>query len=491
MTVGLPLFDAGIERALLHGLVVVWIGTMALGAPRVKAPWLWAALALGVRLVFGEAGALMGRAYPYQHFLGYLGKIKSIPLYGQGWFATMDLARPVFGDDPTGLNRANLAFSVLTVLWLWEVVRRLTGDVRVAHVAAAMLACLPLAVGLAAMEVHFVLVALLEVTAVAGLVRKDTLGAALTVSSVVVLAHARPFEIGFATVAALALVRGWRVLGLAALSGIAVRVLEIGVPNGRDGFPNAGPDAWAPATLAWRILGPDSSVLLFNVHVHPFWLFPAAVAGGLWALRHDGRATVLTLGVAALLTTAPYAHMEFPTDVLRFQLPAATWWCALASLSAPWFLARGRAVRVGALGVGLAGLGVAARPLQELVTVSEFRFLATSIPRLPPGTTLRYDPVWDENGLFAAWAERLGPVHAVPLDASSPPKPGELVYTGVAARVTDRPPHRPVPIGLGCPGQVVVARDVPAFSGNLYELSDPGAPVHLEIARAVPCAPAP
>jgi hypothetical protein len=478
----------GPERIGLQALVLVWMGAMVAAAPRRVTPWAIAALALAVRLALATPGALMGRAYPYQHFLGYVGKIKSIPLYGQGWFATMDWMRPVFGADPSGLNRANLAFSVLTVVWLWDVVRRLTRDTRAATAAATLLACLPLAVSLSRLEVHFVLCALLEITAVVGVVRGDRLGAVLTVASAVVLAHARPFEIVFATAAALALAWRWRVAGALALAGIAVRVAEIGVPNGHDGFPNAAPDAWAPSTLARQIFGPDSSVALFNPHVHPAWLFPAAVVGGALAWRRGERAAVGVLAAGALLTTAPYAHMFFPTDVLRFQLPAATWWCALAGLSAPWIASRGVVVRVVLIGVWAAGVWSASAPLQGLLTVSEFRFLSAALPTLPAGATLRYDPVWDQNGLFAAWAERAGPVHAVPLDGV-PPQVGELVYVGVGARVIDRPPGRLAPVGPACAGEVLREETVGSFSGGLYELTTPEAPVRLAIERVTACAP--
>lgn len=484
---GHELLAQGPERLALQGMVGVWIVTMILAAPRRWAPWGIAGLALAVRLALASPGALMGRAYPYQHFMGYVGKIKAIPLYGQGWFATMDWLRPVFGDDPGGLNRANLACSVLTVLWLWDVVRRLTRDTRSANLAALLLACLPLAVSLSRLEVHFVLCALLEITAVVGVVRGDRLGAVLTVASAVVLAHARPFEILFATAAALVLAWRWRVAGLIAIAGIGVRVAEIGVPNGHDGFPNAAPDAWAPSTLARQIFGPDSSVALFNAHVHPVWLFPAALLGGALAWRRGERRAVAVLLAGALLTTVPYAHMFFPTDVLRFQLPAATWWCALAGLVAPWLAQRGLLTRAVALGSWGVGLWMAASPLQGLVTVSEFRFLSTTIPQLPSGATLRYDPVWDENGLFAAWAERVAPIRAVPLDTLSPPAPGEWIYEGVAQRVTDRPPGRPVPLTAPCTGTVLSEQTVGSFSGGLYELSEPTSPVRLVIAQVAPC----
>ncbi len=476
----------GPERIGLQALVLVWIGSMIAAAPRRWTPWALALLALIVRLAFATPGALMGRAYPYQHFMGYVGRIKSIPLYGQGWFATMDWMRPVFGSDPSGLNRANLVFSVLTVVWLWDVVRRLTRDARAANAAAFLLACLPLAVSLSRLEVHFVLCALLEITAVVGVVRHDRLGAALTVASAVVLAHARPFEILFATTAALALAWRWRVPGAAALAGIAVRVAEIGVPNGHDGFPNAAPDAWAPSTLARQIFGPDSSVALFNAHVHPAWLFPAAVVGFGLAWRRGEQSAVGVFVAAALLTTVPYAHMFFPTDVLRFQLPAATWWCALAGLTAPWIASRGVVVRGVVIAMWIGGLWTASAPLQGLLTVSEFRFLGEALPALPAGATLRYDPVWDENGLFTAWAERVAPIHAVPLDGVAP-QVGELVYVGVGARVIDRPPGRPAPVGPACAGEVLREQTVGSFSGGLYELTTPEAPVRLAIERVVAC----
>lgn len=475
-------FDA--SRQTLEVVTLIWLAVMALAAPRARWPWIWFAAALGVRASLGAPIVLMGKSYPYMHLMGYAGNIAASPLYGEGWFAVMAVMRHILGAHPDRLHVANLVFSSLTVPWLWEVMSRWTGDRRVANFAAAMLTTLPLAITLAGSEVFFVLCALLAVTAVAGVARHDTTGEVLAATSGALLAHARPDQIPFAAgvLVALTLRRRWAgALGLAV--AIGARVWAIGIPNGHDGFPNPSPNAFAPSTLLAQWWGAGSSLALPDPWVHPFWLLPAAIYG--WYQTSPAIRRPLLL--AAVAATLPYAHMYFATDVLRFQLPAATWWVSLASLSAPSLASASRRVQAAALLTGLVGLMVAHQPGGPLVTRSEYHFLRSNLPSLKPGEVLRYDALWDDNRSFRDWAERIAPIHAVPLAGNQLPVPNEVLFVGIASEVAERAADHPAPSIEGCDGQAIASETVPAESGGLLHLRHPEAPVTLRLIRIREC----
>ncbi len=471
-------------RSIMEALAVVWFAAMALAAPRARAPWIWFAAAVATRAALGAPLVLMGKAYPYMHLMGYTGTIAASPLYGHGWFAVMSSVRTVLGSNPDRLHFANLIFSSLTVPWLWAVMNAWTGDRRIAHASALLLTVLPLAITLSGSEVFFVLCALLEVTAVAGALRRDLVGDALAVSSAALLAHARPDQIPFVAAFALFLWAQRRRPAVALLTvAVAARVWAIGVPNGHDGFPNPSPDAFAPSTLLKQWWGAGSSLALPDPWVHPFWLLPAVVFG--WS--RAAPAVRRPLLFAALAATLPYAHMYFATDVLRFQLPAATWWVALASLAAPTLMKQSRIIQFSSAIVAALGLALARHPGGDLATRTEYGFLRDNLPKLPANSVLRYDKLWDDDQSFKDWAERIAPIQAVPLAGGEHPSSGELLFLGLAGEIAARDVSHPAPAVEACEGDTLAERAVAPESGGLLHFKHPDAPIELKLVRVRDC----
>lgn len=457
-------------RAGLQAVALAWLVALAFAFPRGRAAFGWLVAALAVRLAAPSPSILMGVAYPYERMLVYAGLKPYSALYGAGWPALMDLLRPVFGASPERLHLVHLAASTLTVPLVGATAMRLAGSRAAGHAAAAIACLLPHAVHLAWTEEAFVVAALLQAAALAGLVRPDARGVTLAATSAALLAHVRPDQIPVAVgiVGLLGLSRAW-VPATAAALVIGARLLTL--PHAEPPYPL---DAFLGALA--RPIGPGTSTLLLDPGVTPFWLVPAAVVGALAGPR-AARTVVLPVALAAWV---PYWGYGRHTDLLRFHLPATVAFTVLGALGVVTILGRLRTpvARMGLAAVGLAGLLVAARPGGgPMVHAVEYDLLRRHACALGPGTRVRYDPAEDPQGGASRWLDAVCGVRLVPLDG--PPSPGSWLWIGRAHRT---PGAAPPP---DCTGETVFDTTTPPYNGGLHPLGE--APVRIALLRVTAC----
>lgn len=458
---------------LLTGFAALWWVLWLAAMPRRWEPWAIAAFASVVRVGFGRAGPFMGFAYPYERMLTYAGSLEPNPLYGGGWAAVAGAARVVLGAAPTQVYLLDGVVSVLTVVTLWAVVQRLTEEDGPAHLAALALAALPHAVSLSRTETIFVVAAGLQAAGVWGVSREDRLGDGLTALSVGLLAHTRPLQgLSVAAILGWALVRrrGVAVVFGAALAG--ARAAEVVALLHRLGeVPSGAGRLLDPEVFLQRQLGRGAANVLLDPWTTPVVVSLAAATG---LVRGPGR----VLGLFGMAAMAPYLHMWLTTDVLRFQLPAVTWWCGLAGVGAWSLRDHGRAAWVGAAGVTLASWWVARSPQGGLLVFQAEHAAFVEAMAARRGVEVVYDAGRDPHGRFADWTEESLGVALVPHGAR-PLRAGDRVWQGRVDRLTGGDP-----LG-GCRAEVAFERTIDAASGGLLELGD--APVRVVLWEVTGC----
>lgn len=469
-----PRWPAVPAMGLLTGIAVAWWGLWLAAMPRRWEPWAIGAVAAGLRLLAGRAGPFMGFAYPYERMLTYAGALEPNPLYGGGWAAVAGAARAVLGAAPTGAYAMDGIVSVLTVVTLWAIVQRLADEDGPAHLAALGLAALPHAVSLGRTETIFVVAAGLQAAAVWGVSREDRLGDGLTALSVGLLAHTRPLQgLSVAAILGWALVRRRGVaVGVGALLAGA-RAVEVATLVRQAGeIPSGAGHLLAPDVFLQRQVGRGAA----NVLLDP-WTTPAAVglAAAVGAIRGPAR----VLGLFGLAAMVPYLHMWLTTDVLRFQLPAATWWCGLAGVGA-WTTLHGRGRTAWGVAAGVAGVSwIVARAPQggPLVFQAEHAAFVEAVDGAGIDAIV-YDAGRDPHGRFADWAQAELGVRLV-AHGTRPLRPGDRVWQGRVDRLTGGDPL------AGCRAEATFERTLDPRSGGLLSLGD--APVRAVLWTVTAC----
>ncbi len=411
-----------------HGLALVFFLALPFALPRLTGAWLVASLALALRVLLTEPRILMGVDYAYQRLLAASGNLDHHVSYGWGWPALQSLPWRALGGGTWLAHHLNLGWSVLTVAWLYEAVRRITGDEARARDAGLMLAVLSVPIALAWTEGHFVAVAALQAAAVAtalGEGRRPWFAAI----AIGLLPHVRPLQL-LVVPALLGLLAWRRQRGPLALAcGLVLwRVAELAPAlwGSDDPLASARTEALQPQLIWDNLLGAGSPTLVLDPWTTPFWLLPLAVVA-LWRAPMD-RAVRAALGWMLLVTVLTALHQDRLTDRVRFQLPALTWWCALAAMALP-----ARAVRhPAAWVVALTGLWVARSPLHPpSAWTVEHRRLVEMAPELATAERVWFDDVWDRNGHLQTWASAVtgSSWHGI---GSGTPRTGDLRWVGRA-----------------------------------------------------------
>ena len=258
------------------------------------------------------------------------------------------------------VHELNLALSVLAIPLIVGVVERLA-NARAALVAGLMLALLPLPVALSRTEIHFVLVATLQLAAVLGALREDRLGDALCFTSAALLVNLRPLQALFLLLPLACLLfsrRWWPVAAISAVMGLRAMSLPVSEGAPIDWHLYLSLDFWR------RLLLPIGEAPALDLALEPTVtpvLVPALAAVGVMTALRDRRwRQVLVPAFALALALGPYLPKTTPfADPLRFQLPAQSWWVILAALGLSRVLRWQTTSKLGTgsmLGVGLLGV---------------------------------------------------------------------------------------------------------------------------------------
>ncbi|MCB9664346.1 MAG: hypothetical protein H6732_09545 [Alphaproteobacteria bacterium] len=402
----------------LHLLVLAWAATLAWALRAQPLAWAMGALALAVRMGLHGPLLLLGRGHGVAKRVDGTGLDPNPSVYGDALAAMDGPWWWLSGGAPTAQAWTHLGYSALTVAALTAWLRQ---EGRLTAATAGLLAALmPLPVALAGTETEFVAVTLLQVTAVLGITRAGWAGAILGVASVGLLAHLRPVQALVA--AALVLLAAMRGRGLLALAGGALVAARWAGPQG------TGPDAalpWDQLHGTWsELLGVGGALLPLDPTRTPVVLTLLAFLALPLAPR---RAVTWIASAAVVVGTAPYAWMRLPTDVLRTQLPAQTWLCALAALA----LVR---VRLAGPVLGIPLLLASAWPARQpawprTAWQVEETHLQRVLPTLGPADVVRFDPTWDQLGELETWLNATGHGVWVPDDRRAPVA-GELRWLG-------------------------------------------------------------
>jgi hypothetical protein len=416
----------------MHPFAALWAALLVVALPRQGAPWLLAFFGFGVRVAFTPERILMSGDQPYMSYLTAtgldLGAASPSPtwtaLLGPLWLMS---GRPL--DLPHG---ANLAFSLLSIVALWELVHRWYGP-RAAHASALLLAVLPLHVAVSRSESFFTLAALLQVSAALGAERRGYVGPLLALCSVVLLAHLHPSQVVVA--AALTAWLGWRTGSVAATAGAAIGAALAG---GRlIGWLRTDPTALAamdlPRLEVWEhpaaLTGPGGTLSLSNPLVTPLAVTALALLAAISMPRGQRRFLGLAAACAAL-ATLPYLHLPLPTDIARFQVPAQVWIAAMAG--AGWSLLDRRAVRLWIAAL-LISWGASRAPLggRRWTWTAEHEALTRALPFVPPLDEVRYRPAAAGSRWQQAWLQlhQRGVWRAI---VDEPLLPGQLRWLGRA-----------------------------------------------------------
>jgi len=373
----------------LYLLSIPWLAILGFCIPRSREALGIGFMALALRLAMSPRTVLLGGDAPYERLLSARGQWTPDLYYGDTWASVMSL----FGGQ---VHIANILFSALTALLVVGVVEGLAG--RVSGLAAGLLmVVLPLPIALAGTEIHFVLVALLQVAAVLGVLREDRAGDALAFCSVGLLVNLRPLQMVFALlpVALLLLRRRWvPAVGVLGLMGLRASSIPL---EGAQVF-----DWGALPSLLLRALVPGPGALdkVLDPLVTPFMLPVLGLGGALACLHRDRARAALVPAFGALLALLPYLPKWQPlADPLRFQLPVQTWWVALAGMGLG---AASRWGRVPALALFMlfgASLFWATEPVPRWVWMEEYSRLNELIP-----SGAHYNDREDPNGHFGTWA---------------------------------------------------------------------------------------
>lgn len=456
----------------LHAVVLAWVAALVAAGPRQREPWI---LALGAALlawVLTPVRILMGVDYAYVRWADGTGAVTASTLYGDTWASLAGLVWWLSGGVPDHVQHLNLVLGAITVALVHDVGRRL-GGVDVGRMAALMLAASPLHLALARTETMFVLVTTLQVATLAGILREDAGGSVLAVGSAVLLAWLRPLQlVAVAALAGVAWGRGRRRTGTLLAGAFASRAVPLAVTVADHGPPQA---AGTRALGKWLephwFVGPGGSSVVLDPLVVPPVLAVLVVA----ALATRPRRAVATVGVVALAACLPYLHFERPTDVLRFQLPTATWWIVLAALG---WVRLGPGMRVAALALLVAGTVAARQPLgAPFLWQLEEQALREALPaHVPPGATGWTRAPWDRHQAFALWLNSRGPGR---WRTQGQPAPGDLVWHG---RGDAWPGASPA-----CEEEVLWSRQVTVRVGDVEPID--ADVVTFALARVLACPP--
>lgn len=330
MTAHAVLIDPPYLFRPLHPVVVAWFVALVAILPRRADAWAIAAFGLVLRLVLSAPAGLL----PMHKGLDLAVRTRGVegvaPLaqdvYGDGWPALLTLLARATGMPADIGHVASLAAGVLAVVLLVDVVDRAVGE-RAPHagrLAGLVLACLPAPIALAQSVGVFPVALGVEVAMVAGLARRDRVGAWAASLSAGLLAHLRPLLLGVACVGVVAL---WRrgARGPAAVAGALVGVrtvsLALILQGGLPAAASAGSwwEAGPWAVLRWAAL--DPSVVPWAVTALAVWGAASSASRDRWLW-----------GAVLAATSLPYLHFDLPFDRLRMQLPAHAWLAAFAGV---------------------------------------------------------------------------------------------------------------------------------------------------------------
>ena len=410
-------------------LLALPLGLLLLWALRGRDALAVLGVALGLRLLASPRTIQLGGDAPYELLLMAQGQWGTNPRYGDTWAAILGPMLHLGGD----VHLYNLLFSAMTAALLVPLARSLGAERGEAAVAGLLLACAPLAVGLAATETHAPMVALLQLAAIEGAIGKDRSASFWSAISVALLVNLRPEQLAFAPLPIALLF--WQRRWLSALVGAGffiARAAEL-APQLGQGVALIGPQRALSFGFVRGFLlpGPHAPNTWLDPLLTPA-LVPALVAVGVLALLRDRRWLLLGVPLAAFaLGVGPTLTKTWPlSDPMRFQLPGVAWWALLASagLAALW---RWRPLAGGLAGLALLlSAGLCRVPFYAWS--AEYDFLRTV--QLPEGQAVSYDSFWDENGHFAEWLH--GQVGGVWADQA--PGPDALIYVGTADALSGR-----------------------------------------------------
>lgn len=432
----------------LHLVVVTFLGLLAWRFPRDRTALGLGLVALLLRLLLSPRWVLLGGDAAYERLGAARGMDGYDARYGDAWAAIAGLPAHLLGDPPELVHGLNLIASALTVPLLVGLVRGLGGSRLAATVAGLLLATLPLAVSLAAMEDAFVLVGLLQVAALLGGIARGAAGTWLCAAATVLLANLRPEQAPFCLLPLLLLMRG-RAWGPLAVAGLAClwRWAEIAV--GMSGHVAEttqviGYARYVQPEFLRDLLLPrrHATIVAFDPFATPLGITGLALVGLVagWRARVGGassgpsRPSLGILVAAIVIPLAVYLPKDKPyADPLRFQLSTVTFWCALAGLGAERVWRRGR-VATGLAGVAIGvTVWVARAPLDGgWAWQHEYRFLLGH--PVPDDTRVAYRADQDPHQAFDRWLDEVSAGDWRPLDAT-PPSPGTWLYRGTADRI--------------------------------------------------------
>lgn len=358
--------------------------------------------------------------------------------YGDGWPALIGMPFHLMGQPPLGVLWIDGVLSVLSAAWLVDVVRRATDDRRLALVSGLLWAVLPWPCAMGGTETRFVAVAVLQVMALDGLVRRDRVGDVLALTSLAMLAWVRPLQIAVAAlgVVVLGARRRWAAaVGLIVLLGLRAAPLWAFAqqPGGTNGTQGA---LWFASRTWGSLVGDDGRLAFLDPSLTPLGVGVLAIGGVALAVRRPG---LRWFAGALVVAIGPYLVQPLVADRLRFQLPAQAWIAVLAAAALLALAERQRLV-AGVVAMGIAASFWPARqPYPPFVWQAEFTQLQTVMPKLAPGSIVHYDATWDPGGAhFSGWATRASAATWVVRPETLPP--GALVWVGMVDHVVGMPP---------------------------------------------------
>ena len=461
-------------------MFLAWVGAAFLALPRTREALGAFVMALGVRVALSRTSLLLGGDAAYERLLWARGRMDPDLYYGDGWAAVMGPLSAAFGDPPGLVHGVNLMLSALAVPLLVALMGRLGATRPERYAAGVLLALSPLAVSLAGSEVHFVLVATLQIGAVLGALRGDRLGQVLAVASIALLVNTRPLQAVFVLLPLALLLkdRKWIPL-LASLAFVGWRGLALLDLPGGTGDGVIDWERYLELGFLIRFLapGPEAVDLALNWNVTPFAI-PLLACGGLWAtLRRERWQAALVPSIAGLLALLPYAPKTIPfADPLRFQLPVQTWWIALAGFGLGLAWTWRPRVLVPVLGLVVASIALAATPHPTWVWEHEYVFLRRESNHLEENARVYMNVEQDPNGHMRRFLTLTRP----PRFVDGRPGEGDIVYKGSA----DRHPGASWP-WADCELEIVAAESVPSLTDGWVDLGSDL--VELGFYRVVSC----
>lgn len=403
-------------------VAAVWAGARAARS----LPWeerreLIAVALVGVlaRAAWAPTGIWNGAGAAYEKLVLARGALDNP--YGDGWPSLMAPLSALFGDAPGVVFGAVRAWACLAPVAMW-VVARLVGGRPVALAAGLVMAVLPLHVAMSGTEAAHVVVATLELVAVAAALGGAGWLAALSAGLAV---HTRPEALAFVALPLLLLGarRAW-LPGAALVALVVLRVTTM-EPSQDVIALERYLDLHAWSRHLWPRLGPPTNEASFSVFWHAALTPPV-----LWAFALAGLALAparlrwLALGWW-LVAEVPIAPKSFPlADAWRFQLVAQPAWLLLVGAGLAGLSSR-RWVAVGLAGCVALWLPRAAPRWPHH---REFAFLAANVPSLRPD-----DVVWSVEGgpraeRFRDVMDTMGPARWLPPGEGGP----TVIYRGLA-----------------------------------------------------------